>query len=142
MAAKEETTETTESSSASSGSTSASSSGTRSRAKADSTQDDQGDQGDPTPGRDAVTMIGMEKVTTAPDPKSADTFHKPVVMMSEFAQPGDPANAVVRVTKDVVVDRAEEGQRPQRVQVAAAGTLTTRRLAEEQGIKDIEEVKQ
>jgi hypothetical protein len=138
MAAKEETTETTESSSASSGSTSASSSGTRSRAKAD----DQSTQADPTPGRDTVTMLGMEEVTTAPDPKSADTFHKPVVMMSEFAQPDDPANAVVRVTKDVIVDRAEKGERPQRVQVAAAGTLTTRRIAEEQGIKDIEEVKQ
>lgn len=86
-----------------------------------------------------VTTTLEGDVTTAKTAKDADTFHKMVIQEgTEFS--GDPANQPVIVTKDVIEDfQYPRTQRPARRLVAAAGTLTTRRLAEEGGIKGVKD---
>lgn len=94
--------------------------------------------GDPNPS-DHSPMIGGREVVYAPDEKSADTFRKPVVLEGP-ADPNDPGQNLVRVTKEVIEEFHHMGEkRTSRRMVMAAGTLTTRRLAEEAGVKDYEE---
>lgn len=88
----------------------------------------------------SYVTTGLEgDVTTAKSAKDVDTFHKAVIQEGpEFGS--DPANAAVIVTKDVIEDfQYPRTQRPARRLVAAAGTLTTRRLAEENGIGGVKD---
>lgn len=82
--------------------------------------------------------LEQQEVEVVASAKDADTFHKPVVQEGVQGPGGDPANAPVIVGADVIEDfQYPRTTRPARRLVAAAGTLTTRRLAEENGITGV-----
>jgi hypothetical protein len=91
-------------------------------------------QGSDSPVQISTTLVGdVERVASA---KDTDTFHKAVVQTGTANADPDPANAVVLLKTDVVEEFTyPRTSRPSRRLNAAAGTLTTRRLAEENGIK-------
>lgn len=95
--------------------------------------------GDPDPS-DHTPHIGGQEVTFAASADEADTFRKPVVLQGP-PNPADPGQELVLVKKDVIEEfqHAGESRKTSARIVMAAGTLTTRRVAEEAGVKDYEE---
>jgi hypothetical protein len=90
---------------------------------------------------DHVPQIAGQEVQFAADAKDVDTFRNPVVLSGPpYPDPNDPGQQLVRVNKDVIEEFHHTGEaRTSRRMVMAAGTLTTRRLAEEAGVKDYKE---
>lgn len=85
--------------------------------------------------------IGSEPVEVADDPDNPpDTFHK-MVVQSGPVNPSDPGLELVTVSDDQIREFTHEGStRPSQQLLAAAGTVMTRRQAEELGIKDVKKV--
>lgn len=85
--------------------------------------------------QDAPFVIGEQKVTTVgigDDP--GDTFRKAVIQVND--ETADPANQLMVAKADVVHDFTfPNTKRPSQKLLLAEGTLTTRRRAEEAGIK-------
>jgi hypothetical protein len=94
--------------------------------------------GDPNPSEHTPQIAGQE-VTYASDPKEADTFRNPVVLKGPD-DPNDPGQNLVIVGEDQIREFHHPGsKRISRQVIMAAGTLTTRRLAEEAGVKSFKE---
>lgn len=96
---------------------------------------------DPAPGTDPVLQLGDRDAVYVADASEASTHRDPIVLRGPV-DPADPGQQLVTVTSDQIQEFQHMGETRQTTSrmVMAAGTVTTRRIAEEAGITDYVEV--